>query len=177
MTDSQSNHDKSYPVSQIPLGAMAERMGITILEASVNRVVCQMPVEGNTQPFGLLNGGASMALAETLGSIGATFLRGHDASSAYHFSGTDQIIVGFAAETGDSKASVLEHGIAKLQRKGCDLLVVNQVGPDLGFGTDDNEVTILTREPATEIVVDRTSKTDIAHAIWDAVIELQAASN
>ncbi len=89
----------------------------------------------------------------------------------------DQIIVGFAAETGDSVTSVLEHGIAKLQRKGCDLLVVNQVGPELGFGTDDNEVTILTREPASEVAVDRTSKTDIAHAVWDAVIALQAISN
>ena len=89
----------------------------------------------------------------------------------------DQIIVGFAAETGDSVTSVLEHGSAKLQRKGCDLLVVNQVGPDLGFGTDDNEVTILTREPAAELTVDRTSKTDIAHAVWDAVIALQANSN
>ena len=85
----------------------------------------------------------------------------------------DQIIVGFAAETGDDHGSVLEHGIAKLQRKGCDLLVINEVGPNLAFGTDDNEVTILTREPASQIKVSKTSKTHIAHAIWDAVIALQ----
>ncbi|MEI6109452.1 MAG: hotdog domain-containing protein, partial [Actinomycetes bacterium] len=78
MTDSQANRDKTYPVSEIPLGAMAERMGVTLLEASINRIVCQMPVEGNTQPFGLLNGGASMALAETLGSIGANLFAGPD---------------------------------------------------------------------------------------------------
>ena len=89
----------------------------------------------------------------------------------------DQIIVGFAAETGDSTASVAEHGRAKLQRKGCDLLVVNEVGRDLGFGSDDNEVTILKREPAAEVVVERTAKTDIAHAVWDAVVALQAISN
>lgn len=85
----------------------------------------------------------------------------------------DQVIVGFAAETGDNHGSVLEHGIAKLQRKGCDLLVINEVGPNLAFGTDDNEVTILTREPAAQTTISKTSKTQIAHAIWDAVIALQ----
>ncbi len=85
----------------------------------------------------------------------------------------NQVIVGFAAETGDDHGSVLEHGIAKLQRKGCDLLVINEVGPNLAFGTDDNEVTILTREPASQTTVSKTSKTQIAHAIWDAVIAFQ----
>ena len=88
----------------------------------------------------------------------------------------DQVIVGFAAETGDDKGSVLEHGIAKLQRKGCDLLVINEVGPNLAFGTDDNEVTILTRDPASQLTIPKTSKTAIAHAIWDTVISLQSHS-
>lgn len=52
-------------------GALAERMGITLTEASPERVVGVMPVEGNTQPFGLLHGGASCVLAETLGSVGS----------------------------------------------------------------------------------------------------------
>lgn len=52
-------------------GALAEQMGITILEASAERVVASMPVEGNTQPYGLLHGGASVVLAETLGSVGS----------------------------------------------------------------------------------------------------------
>jgi 1,4-dihydroxy-2-naphthoyl-CoA hydrolase len=52
-------------------GTLAERMGITILSATPERVVGTMPVEGNTQPYGLLHGGASCVLAETLGSIGA----------------------------------------------------------------------------------------------------------
>lgn len=51
------------------LGALAERMGIEIVEARRDRVVMTMPVEGNTQPIGLLHGGASAALAETAGSI------------------------------------------------------------------------------------------------------------
>jgi uncharacterized protein (TIGR00369 family) len=46
-------------------------MGVQITEASADRVVGTMPVEGNTQPYGLLHGGASAVLAETLGSVGA----------------------------------------------------------------------------------------------------------
>jgi len=52
-------------------GALAKRMGITIDEAAPERIVGSMPVDGNTQPYGLLHGGASCVLAETLGSIGA----------------------------------------------------------------------------------------------------------
>jgi 1,4-dihydroxy-2-naphthoyl-CoA hydrolase len=52
-------------------GELGTRMGIEIIEASAERVLGTMPVEGNTQPYGLLHGGASAVLAETLGSIGA----------------------------------------------------------------------------------------------------------
>ena len=58
-------------LGSVPLGALGERMGMAIVECSPERVVMTMPVEGNTQPFGLLHGGASAALAETAGSIGA----------------------------------------------------------------------------------------------------------
>jgi uncharacterized protein (TIGR00369 family) len=53
------------------MGGMNEKLGIEIVEISPERVVATMPVEGNTQPYGLLHGGASVALAETLGSIGS----------------------------------------------------------------------------------------------------------
>lgn len=52
-------------------GHLGERMGIRVLEAAPDKVVGTMPVEGNTQPYGLLHGGASAVLAETLGSLGA----------------------------------------------------------------------------------------------------------
>lgn len=52
-------------------GDLGERMDVRILEASAERVVGTMPVKGNTQPYGLLHGGASAVLAETLGSVGA----------------------------------------------------------------------------------------------------------
>jgi len=53
------------------LGALAARMGIRVLEWSAQRVAGTMPVDGNTQTYGLLHGGASCVLAETLGSFGA----------------------------------------------------------------------------------------------------------
>jgi uncharacterized protein (TIGR00369 family) len=59
--------------------ALAERMGIELVEASVERVVATMPVAGNTQPYGLLHGGASCTLAETVGSVGAVLHAGRDA--------------------------------------------------------------------------------------------------
>ena len=66
-----------------PAGALAERMGIVITQAERGRVEASMPVEGNTQPYGLLHGGASAALAETVGSI----------AGALH-AGPDRIVVG-----------------------------------------------------------------------------------
>jgi uncharacterized protein (TIGR00369 family) len=51
-------------------------MGIVLTEASPDRLVATMPVAGNTQPYGLLHGGASVVLAETLGSFGAMFVAG-----------------------------------------------------------------------------------------------------
>jgi 1,4-dihydroxy-2-naphthoyl-CoA hydrolase len=57
-------------------GTLAGRMGITITSASASRVVATMPVEGNQQPFGLLHGGASCVLAETIGSLGAALHAG-----------------------------------------------------------------------------------------------------
>ena len=53
------------------MGALNDPMGIELVEISAERVVATMPVEGNTQPYGLLHGGASVVLAETLGSVGS----------------------------------------------------------------------------------------------------------
>lgn len=73
--DSQTGIDDM----NVALGqSLAHRMGITITEASPQRVVGTMPVEGNTQPYGLLHGGASCVLAETLGSVGAALHAGRD---------------------------------------------------------------------------------------------------
>jgi phosphopantothenoylcysteine decarboxylase/phosphopantothenate--cysteine ligase len=79
-----------------------------------------------------------------------------------------RLVVGFAAETGDESGSVLEHGRAKLARKGCDLLVVNDVSEGKVFGRADTEVTIL-RAGGGEVEVPPGSKDAVAAAIWDEV--------
>ena len=65
-------------LAMIPPAALHDRMGIELVEASVERVVATMPVEGNTQPYGLLHGGASVVLAESCGSIAAALHAGAD---------------------------------------------------------------------------------------------------
>ena len=81
------------------------------------------------------------------------------------------VIVGFAAETGDSHADVLTHGRAKLARKGCDLLVVNAVSEGRAFGRPDNAAVILSAA-GTEVDVPLGPKTVLAAALWDAIAAL-----
>lgn len=83
--------------------ALAERMGIELLEASAERVVATMPVAGNTQPYGLLHGGASCTLAETVGSVGAVLHAGPDATAVgieinatHHRSATSGLVTAVA---------------------------------------------------------------------------------
>lgn len=85
-----------------------------------------------------------------------------------------QVIVGFAAETGDERGSVLQHGAAKLRRKGSDLMVVNPVGAGQGFGTPDNEATILGADGSTTVVA-RGPKESLAHVVLDEVVRLLPA--
>jgi phosphopantothenoylcysteine decarboxylase/phosphopantothenate--cysteine ligase len=81
------------------------------------------------------------------------------------------VVVGFAAETGDATGSVLDHARAKLLRKGCDLLVVNDVGGGAVFGSEDNEAVVLAKDgSATSVPLG--SKAALAHVIWDRVLGL-----
>lgn len=81
-----------------------------------------------------------------------------------------QVIVGFAAETGDEHGTVLEHATRKLAAKGCDLLVVNDVSGGAVFGQADNEVIILS-PAAAPVAIARADKTVVADAVWDAVVQ------
>ena len=83
---------------------LVERMGITILEATAERVVGTMPVAGNTQPYGLLHGGASCVLAETLGSLGSALHAGLDRvtvgieiSATHHRAASEGQVTGVAS--------------------------------------------------------------------------------
>ncbi len=83
---------------------LAERLGIQIVSWDPERLVGTMPVEGNRQPFGLLHGGASAALAETLGSVGAAlhsmpqrFPVGLQLSCTHHRGVTQGLVTGIAS--------------------------------------------------------------------------------
>ena len=79
-----------------------------------------------------------------------------------------QIVVGFAAETGDESGDPLHHGRAKLARKGCDLLVVNAVGDGRAFEVADNSGWLLGAD-GTERELGSGSKGLLASRVWDAV--------
>src|SRR6476659_6127836 len=70
--DAQRAHDQVTSLGGTLDGTLIDRIGIDILEAEPDRVVARMPVDGNRQPFGLLHGGATGALCETVGSLGAS---------------------------------------------------------------------------------------------------------
>ncbi|MFK5647123.1 bifunctional phosphopantothenoylcysteine decarboxylase/phosphopantothenate--cysteine ligase CoaBC [Ornithinimicrobium sp. LYQ121] len=78
-------------------------------------------------------------------------------------------LVGFAAETGDEDGDVLAHARAKLERKGCDLLVANEVGVDTTFGKDTSTVHLLRPGSGEVVTVGPTGKDRIAEALWDVV--------
>jgi phosphopantothenoylcysteine decarboxylase/phosphopantothenate--cysteine ligase len=81
-----------------------------------------------------------------------------------------QIVVGFAAETGDGAVGVLQHAREKLARKGCDLLVLNDVSAGKVFGRTDTEVTLLYPD-GRQLPVPAGPKEVVADAIWDAVVD------
>jgi phosphopantothenoylcysteine decarboxylase / phosphopantothenate---cysteine ligase len=82
-----------------------------------------------------------------------------------------QVVVGFAAETGDGQLDWLAHGRAKLAAKGCDLLVVNQVSDTLGFEAADNSAVVLGAN-GSETTVPIGPKEDLADVVWDLVVPL-----
>ncbi len=104
MTEEKQTVDIEEFLQQMPMGALNDRMGIVLLEAGPERIVGTMPVEGNTQPYGLLHGGASVVLAESLGSVGAA-LHAHslgkisvgvDINATHHRAAKSGLVTGIA---------------------------------------------------------------------------------
>ncbi len=121
-------------------GTLAERMGIELLEVSPQRLVATMPVDGNTQPYGLLHGGASVVLAETLGSIGA----------ALH-AGPDRIAVGLDINATHHRAvrSGLVTGVATALQAGSTIASYQvQISDDEGRLVCTARITCLLRDAA-----------------------------
>lgn len=103
MTDTTNHEAFLEALETMNPNSLMKRMEIEILEASPERVVARMPVEGNTQPYGLLHGGASCVLAETLGSLGAgltagpgRFAVGVEISATHHRAAASGTVTGVA---------------------------------------------------------------------------------
>ena len=104
MTDNHGDAGPAITLDQIPTSPLTTAMGIVFLEASPQKLVATMPVAGNTQPYGLLHGGASCVLAETLGSIGAALhgaplgkiAMGLDINATHHRAATEGVVTGTA---------------------------------------------------------------------------------
>lgn len=108
MTDNPGTQPAAEPAGLGPdvYGDLGKAMGIECLEASPERVVGRMPVKGNTQPYGLLHGGASCVLAESIGSAGAALHAGPgriavgiEINATHHRSATDGYVTGVATRT------------------------------------------------------------------------------
>lgn len=104
MNDEKQSVDVEEFLQQMPMGALNEKMGVELQEVFPDRIVATMPVEGNTQPYGLLHGGASVVLAESLGSIGSA-LHAHslgkvsvgvDINATHHRAATAGLVTGVA---------------------------------------------------------------------------------
>jgi 1,4-dihydroxy-2-naphthoyl-CoA hydrolase len=87
----------------LAMGDLDEKMGVELLEVTPERVVGRMPVKGNTQPYGLLHGGASVVLAESLGSVGSAMhgypdriAMGVDINATHHRSAREGVVTGTA---------------------------------------------------------------------------------
>jgi uncharacterized protein (TIGR00369 family) len=109
------------------MGRLNEKMGIELTEISAERVVATMPPEGNTRPFGLLHGAASVVLAETLGSTGAAIYAypeslsvGLDSNATHHRSATSGVVTGVATASHLGRSSaVYEVVVTDEQAGGC----------------------------------------------------------
>ncbi|RYE76401.1 MAG: hotdog fold thioesterase [Myxococcales bacterium] len=103
MSDAKPSPEEFLAQMRERMGALNEKMGIELIELSAERVVATMPVEGNTQPYGLLHGGASVVLAETLGSVGSAVHAfpdklsvGVDINATHHRSAQSGVVTGTA---------------------------------------------------------------------------------
>lgn len=103
MSEPILSEDAKLVAAKRGIGDLAQKMGIEILELSAERAVATMPVAGNTQPRGLLHGGAYLVLGETLGSFAANVWAGQDAyavgieiSASHSKSATEGLVTGVA---------------------------------------------------------------------------------
>ena len=111
-------------MKQRGLGSLAEKMGIELIELSADRAVATMPVAGNTQPIGLMHGGAHVVLAESLGSFAANvhahpwgYAVGIELNATHHSSITEGVVTGTCVAIKLGK-TLTSHEITMTDEKG-----------------------------------------------------------
>jgi len=124
MSEPILSEDAKLLAAKRGVGELAQKMGIEILELSAERAVATLPVNGNTQPLGLLHGGAYLVLGETLGSFAANVWAGPDAhavgieiSASHSKSATDGLVTGVATAISLGKTLTV-HEIVVSNEKG-----------------------------------------------------------
>jgi uncharacterized protein (TIGR00369 family) len=124
MSDPILSDDAKLLAAKRGVGELALRMGIELLELSAERAVATMPVAGNTQPLGLLHGGAYLVLGETLGSFAANVWAGGQAhavgieiSASHSKSATEGLVTGVATAISLGKTLTV-HEIVVSNEKG-----------------------------------------------------------
>jgi 1,4-dihydroxy-2-naphthoyl-CoA hydrolase len=132
--------------AQRGVGALAEKMGIEILELSAERAVATMPVAGNTQPIGLLHGGAYLVLGETLGSFAANvwahpsgYAVGIEISASHSKSATKGVVTGTATAISLGKTLTVH-----------EIVVTNEAGERLSTVRITNLIRQSTSQAAQE---------------------------
>jgi len=124
------------------MGALAAKMGMRFLEVGVERSVATLPVEGNTQPFGLMHGGAYVVLGETLGSISATLHAGPgrvavgvDINATHTRSATDGVVTGVCTPIHLGRSiTVHEIVVSDDQGRRCSTIRITNMIKDLPRG-------------------------------------------
>lgn len=163
-------------VRVVPVETTAELRSAVRAEAAVADVVVMAAAVADFRP--VVN--AQAKIKKTVGGPPPTIELAENpdvlAELAHDRLRAGQVVVGFAAETGDGAGSVLDHGRAKAKRKGADLLVVNAVSPGLGFGPGGNEVVVLDGS-GDEVAAASGSKDEVADAVWDAVVARLAGAS
>jgi phosphopantothenoylcysteine decarboxylase/phosphopantothenate--cysteine ligase len=165
-----ANVDQPAPfgVRVVPVGSAEELRAAMLAEAPDSDVVVMAAAVADFRPTAVSGSKLKKGSASEPDSV--ALVRNPDVlAELVTKRAPGQLVVGFAAETGDGDGDVLTHARAKLARKGCDLLVVNDVSAGQVFGLADNTVVVLAAD-GTVTEVPPGSKDAVAAGIWATVV-------
>jgi phosphopantothenoylcysteine decarboxylase/phosphopantothenate--cysteine ligase len=156
-----------FGVRVVPVGTADELRTAMLAEAPDSDVVVMAAAVADFRPESIAD--AKLKKGSTTEPSAIPLVRNSDVLAELVTKRTpNQLVIGFAAETGDADGDVLTHARAKLARKGCDLLVANDVSAGQVFGRAENAVVVLGADGSSAEV--RGSKDAVAAGIWTAIV-------